>query len=68
MRMKTLQVDLSDELAREIFEAVESGKFENAAEVVRAAVREFVSSHRFDLMEQQQLKDVAWALNEKADK
>lgn len=66
--MKTLQVDLSDELAREISEAVESGKFENAAEVVRAALREFVSRRRFELMEQQQLKDVAWALNEKADK
>ena len=66
--MKTLQVDLSDQMAHEISEAVESGKFENAAEVVRAALREFVSRRRFDLMEQQQLKDIAWALNEKANK
>jgi putative addiction module CopG family antidote len=59
--MKTLQVDLSDQMAHEISEAVESGKFENASEVVRAALREFVSRRRFDLMEQQQLKDIAWA-------
>jgi putative addiction module CopG family antidote len=68
MTMKTLQVDVSDQMAHEISEAVESGKFENASEVVRAALREFVSRRRFDLMEQQQLNDIAWALNEKAKK
>jgi Arc/MetJ-type ribon-helix-helix transcriptional regulator len=44
---------------------VETGKFESAAEVVHAALREFISRRRFELMEQQQLKDIAWALNEK---
>jgi putative addiction module CopG family antidote len=64
--MKTLQVELPDQLAHEIAAAVEAGKFENATEVVRAALREFISRRRFELMEQQQLKDIAWALNEKS--
>jgi len=66
--MKMLQVELPDQMAHEITDAVETGKFENATEVVRAALREFISRHRFELMEQQQLKDVAWALNEKPAK
>jgi putative addiction module CopG family antidote len=63
--MKTLQVELPDQMAHDIADAVKTGKFENAAEVVRAALREFISRRRFELMEQQQLKDIAWALNEK---
>jgi Arc/MetJ-type ribon-helix-helix transcriptional regulator len=63
--MKTLQVELPDQMAQEIADAVEAGKFENAAEVVRVALREFISRRRFELMEQQQLQDIAWALNEK---
>jgi Arc/MetJ-type ribon-helix-helix transcriptional regulator len=65
--MKTLQVELPDEMAREVENAVETGTFENAAEVVRASLREFISRRRFELMEQQQLQDVAWALREKSD-
>jgi len=40
--------------------------FENTAEVVRVALREFISRRRFELMERQQLDDVAWALREKS--
>jgi putative addiction module CopG family antidote len=64
--MKTLQVELPDQMAHEIADAVETGKFENATEVVRAALREFISRRRFELMERQQLDDIAWALNEKS--
>jgi putative addiction module CopG family antidote len=64
--MKTLQVELPDQMAHEIADAVETGKFENATEVVRAALREFISHRRFELMERQQLDDIAWALNEKS--
>ena len=63
--MKTLQVELPDEMAREVENAVETGTFENATEVVRASLREFISRRRFELMEQQQLQDIAWALREK---
>jgi len=55
--MKTLQVELSDEMAREVENAVEAGSFENAAEVVRVSLREFISRRRFELR-QQQLQDV----------
>ncbi|HUZ07794.1 MAG TPA: hypothetical protein VMV89_09955 [Candidatus Paceibacterota bacterium] len=52
--MKTLQVELPDQMAHDITDAVETGKFENATEVVRAALGEFISRRRFELMEQQQ--------------
>jgi Arc/MetJ-type ribon-helix-helix transcriptional regulator len=63
--MKTLQIELPDEMAHEVEDAVGTGKFENASDVVRAALRNFVSSRRFELLEKQQLKDIGWALNEK---
>ena len=63
--MKTLQVELPDAMAREVENAVEAGVFENATEVVRVALREFITHRRFELMEQQQLQDIAWALREK---
>lgn len=66
--MKTLQIELPDQMAHEIDDVVEAGKFESAAEVVRAALRDFISRRRFELLEQQQLKDIAWALNDKPAK
>jgi len=51
--MKPLRVELPDQVAREIDQAVQAGLFENATEVVRAAVREFITRHRFELIEQQ---------------
>jgi Arc/MetJ-type ribon-helix-helix transcriptional regulator len=62
--MKTLQVELPDEIARAVEGAVRSGVFHDAAEVVRTALREFISTRRFELQEQQQLQDIAWALRE----
>lgn len=51
-------------MAREVEQAVADGRFENAADVVRAALREFVGRRRYELMEQQQLQDIAWAVRE----
>jgi len=62
--MKTLQVELPDEIARDVESAVKAGIFRDASEAVSAALREFISSRRFELLEQQQLQDVAWALRE----
>jgi len=64
--MKTLRVELPDQVALEIEQAVKAGSFENATEVVRVAVREFITRRRFELIEQQQLQDIAWALQQKA--
>jgi Arc/MetJ-type ribon-helix-helix transcriptional regulator len=63
--MKTLQVELPDQMAREVQNVIETGVFENAEEVVRVALREFITHRRFELLEQQQLQDIAWALGEK---
>ena len=62
--MKTLEVELPDQMAREVEGAVATGAFGSPTEVVRAALREFITHRRFELMEQQQLQDIAWALNE----
>jgi len=59
--MKTLQVKLPDAMAREVESAVKSGIFETADEVVRVALREFISHRRFELMELQQLQDIEMA-------
>jgi len=64
--MKTLQIELPDQLAGEVEKAVQGGWFKNADELVLHALRDFVASRRFALMEQQQLDDVAWALREKS--
>jgi Arc/MetJ-type ribon-helix-helix transcriptional regulator len=64
--MQTMQVELPDQLAREVESAVQSGRFENAGELVRVAQRDFLSNRRFELLEQQQLQDVALALREQA--
>ena len=65
-RMKTLQIELPDQLAGEVEKAVQGGWFKSADELVLQALRDFVSSRRFALTEQQQLDDVAWALREKS--
>ena len=61
--MTTMTLDFPDALTAELDAAVEAGWFENQAEAVRAAVRDFVSQRRFALQEQQQLADIEWALN-----
>ena len=59
--MKTLQIELPDQLAGEVEKAVQGGWFKSADELVLHALRDFVAGRRFALMEQQQLDDVAWA-------
>ncbi len=63
--MKTLQVELPDEMARELENVVKAGGFENATEVIRASLRDFISHRRFELLEQQQLADIAWVMHDK---
>jgi putative addiction module CopG family antidote len=64
--MKIMQVELPDQLAREVETAVQSGRFENADEVVRTALRDFLTNRRFELLEQQQMQDITWALREQS--
>lgn len=64
--MKTLQIELPDQLAGDVEKLVETGRFESTTEVVRTALREFVATRHFELLEEQQKQDVAWALREDA--
>ena len=63
--MKTMQVAISDQLAQEIEALVEKGWFADDSELMRLALVEFVRRHRFELMEQFQRDDIAWALTQK---
>lgn len=61
--MKTLKVEVPDQLAKEIEGLVEAGWFANAGEITRLALAEFVHHHRFQLQEQFQREDILWALS-----
>jgi Arc/MetJ-type ribon-helix-helix transcriptional regulator len=60
--VKTLQVELPDQLAKEIERLVRAGWFVSEGEIVRLALSEFVKHHRFQLQEQFQRDDIRWAL------
>ena len=66
--MKLLQVELPDKVADGLHALVEGGWFRDEEEAVRAALGDFVRSHRFELLEKQQREDIAWALRHKAPK
>lgn len=66
--MKSLQVMLPDILAAELETMVRKGWFRSEDELVRLALVEFVRRHRFELLEQSQREDIAWALQQKQAK
>jgi len=57
-------IELPDQIVSEVQAVIEAGTFANPSDVVRAALLEFISHHRHELIEQQQSKDIAWALND----
>ncbi len=63
--MKAIQVEVPDKLAGEIEAYVKSGWFGSEAEVVRAALLEFVRRNRMDLLEGFMLDDIRWAVSQK---
>ena len=60
--MKAIHVELPDKLAAEIETYVRAGWFGSEAEVIRAAVGDFVRRHRIDLLERFMRDDIEWAL------
>jgi Arc/MetJ-type ribon-helix-helix transcriptional regulator len=64
--MKTLQIDVPDKLATELNMLVKEGWFTDEAEIIRLALLEFIRRHQFDLQEQFQREDIAWALQQKS--
>jgi Arc/MetJ-type ribon-helix-helix transcriptional regulator len=56
--MKTISVELPDQIARDVEEAVKAGSFATSADVMLAAVREFLSSKRYQLIESR--REIFW--------
>ena len=59
--MKALHVELPDKLAAEIEAYVRAGWFGSEAEVIRAAVTDFIRRHRIELLERFMHEDIEWA-------
>jgi Arc/MetJ-type ribon-helix-helix transcriptional regulator len=60
--VKILHVELPDKLAAEVETYVQAGWFGSEAEVVRAAVTDFIRRHRVELLERFMREDIEWAL------
>lgn len=60
--MKAIHVELPDKLAAEIEAYVRAGWFGSEAEVIRAALVDFVRRRRIDLLERFMRDDIEWAL------
>ena len=63
--MKSIKVELPQNLARELNAMVKAGWFNDEAEAMRSALREFVRRNRPELLERFQREDIAWALKQK---
>ena len=64
--MKTMHIELPDKLAAEIEAYVRAGWLGSEAEVVRAAVADFVRRRRLELLERFMRDDIEWALKLKS--
>ena len=65
--MKTIEIELPDALAQKLEELVKAGWFTSEDEIGRLALADFVGRHRFELQEQFQREDIAWALARKGE-
>jgi Arc/MetJ-type ribon-helix-helix transcriptional regulator len=63
--MKVMQIEVPDQLADEIDNLVKAGWFTSEGELARLALTDFIRRHRFELLEQFQREDIAWALQQK---
>ena len=62
--MKSLELELPDQLAARLDELVKTGLYDNPQEAVRHALNEFLRHHAAALAEQQQREDIAWVLRD----
>jgi len=62
--MKSLVVEVPEQVAAEVQRLVVGGWFQSEGEVARQALIEFVRTHRAELQEQFQRDDIAWAVAE----
>ncbi len=59
--MKTLEIEIPDQLGRQIEELVRRGWFTDESDLTRQALGDFLRHHLLDLQEQHQLGDIEWA-------
>ena len=62
--MKSLNVELPDQLADQVGQMIREGWFLSANELVRTALVEFLRSRQTELQERFQREDIAWAVAE----
>jgi Arc/MetJ-type ribon-helix-helix transcriptional regulator len=62
--MKSLVVEVPEEIAAEVQRLVAGGWFQSENEVARQALIEFVRARSAELQEQFQRDDIAWAVAE----
>lgn len=62
--MKSLNVELPDQVADTIAKMVRDGWFHSEHELVRLALAEFLRTHQMELQERFQREDIAWAVAE----
>jgi len=63
--MKTLEITIPEQVAKELEYFVNEGWFVTQSDVVRAALLEYLRRNRLELTEQFQREDIAWALAQK---
>jgi len=62
--VKSLNVEVPDQIAEDITRMVRDGWFYSEQELVRAALVEFLRTRRSELQERFQREDIAWAVAE----
>lgn len=61
--MTRQEVQVPDQLAQDLQQLMQSGWFESLGEITRLALLEFIERHRFQLQEEFQRADIAWAVD-----
>jgi Arc/MetJ-type ribon-helix-helix transcriptional regulator len=59
--MKTLEIEIPDQISRQIEDLVRRGWFTDENDLARQALGDFLRHHRLELQEQHQLDDIEWA-------
>lgn len=62
--MKSLNVELPDQIAADIARMVREGWFHSESELMRVALAEFLRTRQAELQERFQREDIAWAVGE----
>ena len=62
--MKTLSIDIPDNLAAKISDYVKAGIFSSEPDVILAAMSEFVRRNQVDMVERFAREDIEWAKKE----